>query len=87
MSFTEQAPANSPNTVSNIQVTAIVVMNNRLSNGSIQGWSFNDLVSTVAAGTVVTPATTYDILLEVPGSPPYTTKILSVPASSLTAAP
>ena len=78
MSFTEQAPANSVDTVSNIQVTSVVVMD----NGS-GGWSFNDSVSTVAAGTVVTPASSYDILLEVPGNPPYTTKILNVPATSI----
>jgi hypothetical protein len=82
MSFSEQAPTNSPNTVSNIQVTSVVVMN----NGS-GGWSFNDLVSTDPAGTIVTPAPTYDVLLEVPGNPPYTTKILNMPAASLTAAP
>jgi hypothetical protein len=80
MSFNEQAPANSPNTVSNIQVTSVVV----LKNGS-GGWSFNDLLSTVAAGTVVTPAPSYDVLLEIPGNLPYTTKILNVPAASITA--
>ena len=82
MSFTEQAPANSPDTVSNIQVTSVVVMN----NGS-RGWSFNDLVSTVAPGTVVTPAPTYDLTLVIPTNPPYTMLLLNVPAASLTAAP
>ena len=80
MSFSEQAPANSPNTVSNIQVTSVVVMD----NGS-GGWSFNDLLSTDPTGTVVTTQPTYDVLLEVPGNPPYTTKILNMPAASLSA--
>jgi hypothetical protein len=88
MSFSEQAPANSPDTVSNIQVTAIVAMDNPLSGGSIQSWSFNDLVSTVAAGTIVPPpAPTYDITVQVPAIPPYTMRLLNVPAASLTAAP
>jgi hypothetical protein len=80
MSFSEQAPANSLNTVSNIQVTSVVVLN----NGS-GGWSFNELVSTDPSGTVVAPAPTYDVLLEVPGNPPYTTKMLNMLAASLTA--
>jgi hypothetical protein len=82
MSFTEQAPARSPDAVSNIQVTSVVVMNN-----GTGGWSFNDLVSTVPAGTVINTPPTYDVLLEVPSDPPYTTKILNVPGASLTAAP
>ena len=81
MSFSEQAPANSPNTVSNIQVTSVVVMD----NGS-GGWSFNDLVSTDPSGTVVTGQPTYDVLLEIPGNPPTTTKILNMPAAILSAA-
>jgi len=88
MSFTETAPMVQANPATNIQVSAIVVMNNLLPNGSMQSWSFNDLVNTVAAGTVVPPPPpTYDILLEIPGNPPYTTKILNVPQVSLTAAP
>jgi hypothetical protein len=51
------------------------------------GWSFNDLVSTEPAGTVVTPSVTYDVLLEIPANPPYTTKILNIPGASLSAAP
>jgi hypothetical protein len=88
MSFTETAPTVQANPAYNIQVSAIVVMNNALPNGSMQSWSFNDLVSTVASGTTIPPpAPTYDILLEIPGNPPYTTKILNVPAASLTIAP
>lgn len=82
MSFSEQAPVNSPNTVSNVQVTSVVVMN----NGS-WGWSFNDRLSADSAKTVVTTQPTYDVLLEVPANPPYTTKILNMPAMSLTVAP
>ena len=80
-SFSEQAPPNSPNTVSNIQVTSVVVMD----NGS-GGWSFNDSVSTDPSGTVITTQPTYDVLLEIPGNPPTTTKILNMPAASLSAA-
>jgi hypothetical protein len=86
MSFSEQAPTNSPNTMSNIQVTSIVVMDNPLPNGSMQSWSFNDLVSTDPSGTVVTTQPTYDVLLEIPGNPPYTTKMLNMPAASLSVA-
>jgi hypothetical protein len=82
MSFSEQAPVNSPNTVSNVQVTSVVVMN----NGS-WGWSFNDRLSADSAETVVTTQPTYDVLLEVPANPPNTTKILNMPAMSLTVAP
>lgn len=88
MSFSEVAPANSPNSISNIQVTAIVVMNNPLPNGSLMSWTFNDLVGTVPAGTINPPADpTYDVLLEIPGNPPSTMRLLNMPAASLTAAP
>jgi hypothetical protein len=82
MSFSEQAPSSSTDAVSNIQVTSVVVMKN-----GAGGWSFNDLVSTEPAGTVVTPSVTYDVLLEIPANPPYTTKILNIPGASLSAAP
>jgi hypothetical protein len=88
LTFTEQAPAVQPDPAYNIQVTAVVVMNQLLSNGSAQTWTFSDLVSTVAAGTVVPPpAPTYDVTLEIPGDPPSTMRLLNVPAASLTAAP
>jgi hypothetical protein len=88
MSFTEQAPAVQANPATNIQVTATVIMNALLSNNAQQGWSFNDLVNTVAAGTVIPPPPpTYDLTLEIPGNPPYTARLLSVPAASISAAP
>ncbi len=84
MSFTEQAPAVQPNPAYNIDVTAIVVMDNLLPNGSEQLWTFNDLLNTVAAGTVVPPpAATYDLTLDVAGDPPYTMRLLNVPAANI----
>jgi hypothetical protein len=72
----------------NIQVTAAVTMDNPLPNGAWESWTFNDLVATVPAGTVVPPpAPTYGVLLEIPGNPPYTMGLLNIPAASLTAAP
>jgi hypothetical protein len=87
MSFTEQAPAVQANPATNIQVTATVIMDALLPNGAQQGWSFNDSVNTVAAGTIVPPAPpTYDLTLEIPGNPPYTMRLLNVPAASISAA-
>jgi hypothetical protein len=86
LSFTEQAPAVQANPATNIQVTATVIMDALLPNGSEQGWSFNDLVNTVAPGTVVPPAPpTYDVTVEIPGNPPSTMRLLNVPAASITA--
>jgi hypothetical protein len=81
MSFTEQAPVNSPNSVANIQVTAVVVMN----DGS-GGWSFNDLLSTLPPGTIPpAPAEEYDGTVIIPSDPPYTLYIKGIPEANLSA--
>ena len=88
MSFTEQGPTVQANPATNIQVTAAVFMNALLPNGSEQGWTFNDLVNTVAAGTVVPPPpATYDLTLKIAADPPYTMRLLGVPAANISAAP
>ena len=86
LSFSEQAPSVQANPATNIQVSAVVEMNKLLPNGAQQSWAFNDLVNTVAAGTVVPPpAPPYNVTVEIPANPPYTTRLLNVPAASITA--
>ncbi len=86
MSFTEQAPAVQANPAYNIDVSAVVIMDALLPNGSEQGWTFNDLLNTVATGTVVPPPPpTYDLTLEIAADPPYTMRLLGVPAANISA--
>jgi len=79
MSFSEIAPVGSQDTVSNIQVTSVVQLN----DGS-NGWSFNDSITTVPVGTPPAPfVNEYDLVLPIPADPPYTIRAWSVPETSL----